>query len=195
MAIKYDSKVVVLTATVLFYYTQRVSAQHGNMVCPTLAPGDENCSDSCGKGCVRPGELCCFNGCAHSCVNALPPKSECQQMREGVLAGTIASQYVPRCESDGSFSLQQCHSSLNYCWCADPNTGFRVSPITYFKVPHCGKMVVKKLFCAYNARKGNKFYALIPVPIYCTYYHATFVFIYIATSFIMFLFLLLFFNT
>ena len=41
-------------------------------------------------------------------------------------AKNLPGEYIPRCNSDGTYQHQQCHSSTGYCWCVDPITGIEL---------------------------------------------------------------------
>lgn len=41
----------------------------------------------------------------------------CQQAVED--AAHMIGEYIPQCESDGSYAALQCHGSTGYCWCVD----------------------------------------------------------------------------
>ena len=55
----------------------------------------------------------------------LSPTSKCLQDRQQVLQNAKSKQlimlgvFVPKCESDGSYSQVQCLDSSQYCWCVD----------------------------------------------------------------------------
>ncbi|XP_065807893.1 nidogen-2 [Labrus bergylta] len=52
------------------------------------------------------------------------PKTHCEQRRDRAQASSsegypIPGLFVPQCDSNGQYTLQQCHSSTGYCWCVD----------------------------------------------------------------------------
>ncbi|KAK7893402.1 hypothetical protein WMY93_022554 [Mugilogobius chulae] len=67
------------------------------------------------------------------------PKTHCEHHRDSVQTTTpeghpIVGAYVPQCDENGHYSLQQCHGSTGHCWCVDSTgqerPGTRSSPGT-----------------------------------------------------------------
>jgi hypothetical protein len=97
------------------------------LACPDADPDTAGtCTEFCSSDsdCVTDGEICCSNGCGHTCVSGTPVTPICR----GILESRNGTQprigeYVPQCEEDGRFAETQCHSSTGYCWCVRPATG------------------------------------------------------------------------
>ena len=110
------------------------------LVCPTTSSDTVGtCSEECGSGCTKDGELCCSNGCGHRCMLGVPPSPLCRYIQESVRNSSLIGAYVPQCEEDGSFSAYQCHASTAYCWCVDQSTGVPLSESVRFKRPQCSE--------------------------------------------------------
>ncbi|XP_072319180.1 nidogen-2 [Eucyclogobius newberryi] len=67
------------------------------------------------------------------------PKTHCEHHRDSVQTTTpegnpMVGAYVPQCEENGQYTLQQCHGSTGHCWCVDSTgqerPGTRSSPGT-----------------------------------------------------------------
>lgn len=108
------------------------------LACPAVSSGmTGDCSEECGNGCTKTGEICCSNGCGHACMQGVTPPPLCLRTRESILNRGESGQYIPQCEKDGSFISHQCHSE--YCWCVDPNSGVPVSDKIRFQKPQCSE--------------------------------------------------------
>ena len=65
----------------------------------------------------------------------------CHEARQKALgpSGIAApGAYVPKCNSDGSYSEIQCHISTGHCWCVDEN-GLMQHGTKIRGKPTCGK--------------------------------------------------------
>ena len=47
----------------------------------------------------------------------------CQQKARNVSKSGLVGAYIPQCNPDGTYKTNQCHASIGYCWCADPDGG------------------------------------------------------------------------
>ena len=112
-------------------------------ICVEECSSDDDCQSS---------EKCCSNGCGHSCTRAVtiphynpptntPGSQACQLLLNQITRNTsLIGAYVPQCNSDGSFSSVQCHSSTGYCWCVNVQTGEAVSGFVRFGGQECASM-------------------------------------------------------
>lgn len=121
------------------------------MSCPAIDPLfdifctlDFGCQshDECGSG-----ELCCPTGCGSICKTAVTPTPLCTEVNAQASSSGLLGAFVPECDSQGNFSLVQCHE--NMCWCADPATGVPTSSPVVSAQPDCGQNT-----CEYN---GNTY--------------------------------------
>ena len=68
--------------------------------------------------------------------------SECEFQKATALARSrycgLLGGFIPKCESDGSFSPMQC-SPNGYCCCAKPECGERSDCVRAPNIPHCSK--------------------------------------------------------
>ncbi|XP_055791289.1 nidogen-1 [Salvelinus fontinalis] len=52
-------------------------------------------------------------------------KTPCETQRDRLLGSTgsqpVPGQYVPTCDSQGTYEATQCHDSIGHCWCVDRN--------------------------------------------------------------------------
>ena len=89
--------------------------------------------DECGSG-----ELCCPTGCGSICKTAVIPTPLCTEVYAQASSSGLLGTFIPKCDSQGNFSLVQCHEGM--CWCVDPSTGVPTSssPVM-FAVPNCGQ--------------------------------------------------------
>nr|XP_042903564.1 equistatin-like isoform X2 [Parasteatoda tepidariorum] len=46
-------------------------------------------------------------------------QTACQLQRQQEQAKNLRGNFIPKCNSDGSYSQVQCHASTGFCWCAD----------------------------------------------------------------------------
>ncbi|XP_021003324.1 U20-hexatoxin-Hi1a-like [Parasteatoda tepidariorum] len=46
-------------------------------------------------------------------------QTACQLQRQQAQAKNLKGSFVPKCDSDGSYSQVQCRGSTGFCWCAD----------------------------------------------------------------------------
>ena len=88
--------------------------------------------DQCGSG-----ELCCPTGCGSICKTAVIPMPLCTEVNAQASSSALLGTFVPECDSQGNFSLVQCHEGM--CWCADPVTGVPTSSPVMFGEPDCGQ--------------------------------------------------------
>ena len=110
---------------------------------PSLCPSiDDDVAGTCEERCTADsecveGQLCCSNGCGHVCSIPMP---SCKAVYQQVSNQSLIGSYLPQCEEDGSFSRQQCHGSINYCWCVEPEGGRPVSDVVINKMPQCSEL-------------------------------------------------------
>ena len=101
--------------------------------------------DECGSG-----ELCCPTGCGSACKTAVVPTPLCTEVNAQASSSGLLGAFVPQCDSQGNFSLVQCHEGQ--CWCVDPATGVpTATPPTMYSVPNCGqssKFIVGVFYCS-----------------------------------------------
>ncbi|XP_071504944.1 uncharacterized protein [Diadema antillarum] len=114
---------------------------NNGLLCP---PGQhpEPCGTACPLSCDYPEQRPCIKMCVPQCVcdgdtilsaegsdTCVQPNEcgndarPCQHEREKKLSEGNDNQFVPQCTPDGLYSVVQCHTSVNQCWCADPRTG------------------------------------------------------------------------
>jgi hypothetical protein len=106
-------------------------------LCAELCSGDSDCSGE--------NQLCCSNGCGHSCSAAAPVCESILRSRNGTFR---TGEYVPECSEDGRFALAQCHSSTGYCWCVRPETGEPVGrSMVRFSQPECNSECLCRCSC------------------------------------------------
>ena len=66
------------------------------------------------------------------------PKSKCEKERDAATNGPpLVGAFTPQCESDGSYSSVQCHSSTGYCWCVDGEGNKLIETELRFERPNC----------------------------------------------------------
>ncbi|KAF7704087.1 hypothetical protein HF521_021159 [Silurus meridionalis] len=66
------------------------------------------------------------------------PKTQCEHHRDSVRGAAdglpLTGAYVPQCDEEGKYRLQQCHGSTGHCWCVDSSgqerAGTRTPPGT-----------------------------------------------------------------
>ena len=114
-------------------------------MCP---PVDDDMAGTCDERCTNSsdcsaGELCCSNGCGHTCTAQM---SACSAVHQQISNQSLIGSYLPQCEEDGSFSRVQCHASTGYCWCVEPERGQPVSDVVRFKRPRCSELVHVMMF-------------------------------------------------
>lgn len=101
---------------------------------PTHCPNSTGLIGTCVEECnsdnpCRDNLLCCSNGCGRSCLEGqtvaplCPSLARQQYTRSRGGVGT----FILQCETDGSFSSQQCWASTGYCWCVETTTGRPIS--------------------------------------------------------------------
>jgi hypothetical protein len=104
--------------------------------CPDAMDLPAVCDGTCGRGCGE-GEACCTTGCGMACVATIPVRPLCRSIVRQSRQMQLLGAFVPSCEEDGSFSVQQCRD--RYCWCVDTQTGQPVtdSSVAPQKCPSC----------------------------------------------------------
>ncbi|XP_065662150.1 uncharacterized protein LOC101241534 isoform X5 [Hydra vulgaris] len=68
----------------------------------------------------------------------------------------LPGSFVPKCNADGSFEKQQCHSSTGFCWCAHPKTGIAIdgTSTTRDQIPfECNSVIAFSPSCIKNCEK------------------------------------------
>ena len=115
--------------------------------CPELVPDTiDACYEECGGEmgeCSGLDELCCYNGCGHSCTTGVRVTPACQANLDSRNGTHLIGAYVPQCDETGDFTPVQCHGSTGYCWCVRPDTGEPVgrTPVR-FSQPECNSKLL-----------------------------------------------------
>ncbi|KAI5102053.1 nidogen-2 isoform X1 [Silurus meridionalis] len=73
-----------------------------------------------------------------NCETPERPKTQCEHHRDSVRGAAdglpLTGAYVPQCDEEGKYRLQQCHGSTGHCWCVDSSgqerAGTRTPPGT-----------------------------------------------------------------
>ncbi|KAK4511228.1 Suppressor of the cold-sensitive snRNP biogenesis mutant brr1-1 [Mucor velutinosus] len=53
--------------------------------------------------------------------------TKCQAERQQALNLHVIGNYIPQCQSNGSYSPRQCYGSTGYCVCVNTSTGEAIS--------------------------------------------------------------------
>ena len=105
--------------------------------CPELS---DDVIGACVEDCnsCSSDELCCSNGCGHTCMTPVQLTPICRGIVESRGDSVMPGEYVPQCSEDGNFAPVQCHGSTGYCWCVRPDTGEPVGEsMTRSQQPQC----------------------------------------------------------
>jgi len=124
--------------------TEKGPGSPGTLSCKTSSQVGPMCSLKSKRFSLCDGSLCQTSNCTRNprarcvvpmgtCNGHCRPKffdydgtevqclTECQQKNLEATQGGLLGAYKPTCNTDGSYTLIQCHPSTGYCWCSSPD--------------------------------------------------------------------------
>ena len=108
------------------------------LTCPNSTGLIGSCVESCSQNTsCSDGQLCCSNGCGHTCVNGVTVTPSCRAVRTQIASSDVIGVYVPQCDENGNYLSVQCHGSTGYCWCVNTDNGWPTSAGARGQ-PNCG---------------------------------------------------------